>query len=137
MSIQSEIERISEAKNTIKSAIISKGVDVGDDVLIDGYAEKISAISSGGIKTTELTLNGPKGFSPAISVSVPVYNSETGLIDITIASVSRGSTLQFDNCVAGSIIYCASNSPSTIEGGYVTNETGYFVASGDVCSVQF
>jgi hypothetical protein len=46
MSIATEIQRLQTAKANIKTAIESKGVEVGDG-LIDTYAEKIAEISSG------------------------------------------------------------------------------------------
>lgn len=47
MSISSEIERIQNAKADIKTAIENKGVEVGSDLLIDGYADLIDTISTG------------------------------------------------------------------------------------------
>lgn len=46
--IQENINRITQAKADIKEAIIAKGVEVADDVRIDGYAEKIGEIKQGG-----------------------------------------------------------------------------------------
>ncbi len=46
MSIQSEITRISNAKKSIRTAIINKGVAVPDDVLIDGMSALIDDIES-------------------------------------------------------------------------------------------
>ena len=48
--ITDNISRIKQAKADIKEAIIAKGVEVEDDVRIDGYAEKISEIQQGGDK---------------------------------------------------------------------------------------
>lgn len=47
MSIATEIERIQNAKSSIKTAIENKGVEVGDG-LIDTYASKIDEITGGG-----------------------------------------------------------------------------------------
>ena len=47
--ITDNIDRIKQAKEDIKEAIIAKGVEVADDVRIDGYAEKIGEIQQGGI----------------------------------------------------------------------------------------
>lgn len=46
--ITENINRIKQAKADIKEAIIAKGVEVADDVKIDGYAEKIGEIQQGG-----------------------------------------------------------------------------------------
>lgn len=48
MTITENINRIKQAKADIKEAIISKGVEVSDNVRIDGYAEKIGEIQQGG-----------------------------------------------------------------------------------------
>lgn len=48
MTITENINRIKQAKEDIKEAIIAKGVEVADDVRIDGYAEKIGEIKQGG-----------------------------------------------------------------------------------------
>lgn len=48
MSIATDITRITGAKTAIKAAIEEKGVSVGD-VKIDGFAEKIAQIATGGI----------------------------------------------------------------------------------------
>lgn len=53
MSITSEINRISSAKNSIKSSIIAKGVDVPESALIDEYSDLINEISGGGGLTPE------------------------------------------------------------------------------------
>lgn len=47
MSIETEIQRLQNAKADLKTAIENKGVEVGDG-RIDTYAEKIGQISSGG-----------------------------------------------------------------------------------------
>lgn len=46
--IQENIARIQQAKADIKEAIIAKGVEVADDVKIDGFADKIGEIQQGG-----------------------------------------------------------------------------------------
>jgi hypothetical protein len=51
MSIVSEIERIQNAKTSIKTAIENKGVEVGEGT-IDTYASKIDEITTGGGDTT-------------------------------------------------------------------------------------
>ena len=47
MSISEELQRIINAKASIKSAIESKGVNVSSDLLLSSYADKILEISSG------------------------------------------------------------------------------------------
>lgn len=55
MSIASEIQRIQGAKADIKTAIENKGVEVSSDLLIDGYADLIDAISTGNAPTLVAT----------------------------------------------------------------------------------
>ena len=52
MSIAGEIERITSAKDNIRTAIIAKGGTVSSDALIDTYPAAISAIPAGGGSTT-------------------------------------------------------------------------------------
>ncbi len=54
MSIATEIERLQNAKASIKASIENKGVTVGDGTL-DTYASKIDEISSGGVEIPEIT----------------------------------------------------------------------------------
>lgn len=51
MSIETEITRLNNAKQSIKTAIENKGVTVGDDVKLDGYAELIDSIEVGSGET--------------------------------------------------------------------------------------
>lgn len=48
MSVQSEISRLNAAKNSLKTAIESKGVAVPDSTKLDGYSALVDQISSGG-----------------------------------------------------------------------------------------
>ena len=48
MSIQSEIDRIANAKAAVKAAIEGKGVTVPDGMLLDGMAPLIESIEAGG-----------------------------------------------------------------------------------------
>lgn len=59
MSIQSEIERISQAKTDIHSAIESKGVTVPDDTLISEMAPYIQQIREAGTVVTSVSNVGP------------------------------------------------------------------------------
>ena len=47
MSIEYEIIRLQNAKASIKTAIENNGVEVGDNVKLDGYAELIDSITVG------------------------------------------------------------------------------------------
>ena len=47
MSVQEQINRISDAKTDIRGAIQAKGVEVPENTMIDGMAQYISAIPTG------------------------------------------------------------------------------------------
>ena len=57
MSVQSEIERLNQAKNSLKTAIEGKGVTVSDSTKLDGYGNLVEQIES--------------------IADVPIYNGET------------------------------------------------------------
>lgn len=52
MSIATQIERLQNAKESIKQKLIEKGVEVSDDVKLDQYGELIDTIPSGGGEST-------------------------------------------------------------------------------------
>lgn len=77
--IQENIARIQQAKADIKEAIIAKGVEVTDDVRIDGYAEKIGEIQQGGggqfaVDFGEEIVNGNPSFIGALQDDIDYYN---------------------------------------------------------------
>lgn len=78
MSIQSEIERISQAKTDIHSAIESKGVTVPDDTLISEMAPYIQQIREAGTVVTSVNSIGPDG---------------SGNVELTAASVGAAPTM--------------------------------------------
>lgn len=47
MSVQTEIDRLSSAKTSLKTAIEAKGVDVADNAHIDNYADYVNQIPIG------------------------------------------------------------------------------------------
>lgn len=57
MSIATQIERLQNAKESIKQKLIEKGVEVSDDVKLDQYGELIDTIPSGGGSKHNITLN--------------------------------------------------------------------------------
>lgn len=79
MSVQSEINRLQNAKAAIKAAIEGKGVTVPDATLLDGMASLIESIEAGGG-----TISGRKFISGEITFS------ETPTSEITISHDSVG-----------------------------------------------
>lgn len=51
MSIQTQIDRLANAKAAIKTAIEGKGVTVPDATMLDGLASLIDGIETGGAST--------------------------------------------------------------------------------------
>lgn len=79
MSIQSEIERISQAKTDIHSAIESKGVTVPDDTLISEMAPYIQQIREAGTVVTSVNSIGP---------------DDSGNVELTAANVGAATAAQ-------------------------------------------
>ena len=69
MSIQSEIDRITNAKAAIKTAIEGKGVTVPDGTLLDGMASLIESIEAGGGFESIQTVTG--SFTPESLTTAP------------------------------------------------------------------
>ena len=76
MSIQSEIERISQAKTDIHSAIESKGVTVPDDTLISEMAPYIQQIREAGTVVTSVSNIGPDEDGNAQLKNLKIYCGE-------------------------------------------------------------
>ena len=76
MSIQSEIERISQAKTDIHSAIESKGVTVPDDTLISEMAPYIQQIREAGTVVTSVSNVGPDESGNAQLKNLRIYCGE-------------------------------------------------------------
>lgn len=57
MSVQSQISRLQTAKADLKTAIENKGVTVPSSTKLDGYADLVDSISSGGSETVVLDVN--------------------------------------------------------------------------------
>ena len=68
MSVQSEITRLENAKNSISTAITNKGVTVPSGTKLDGMAVLIGSIESGGAnlqtKAVTYTANGTDTITP-------------------------------------------------------------------------
>lgn len=80
MSIQSEIERISQAKTDIHSAIESKGVTVPDDTLISEMAPYIQQIREAGTVVTSVSFIGPDENGNAQLEDLRIYCGEQSVL---------------------------------------------------------
>lgn len=99
MAIFDEIGRISDAKKAIREAIISKGVDVPEDMLINEYPEKINEISGSGTAWSgfNMLLTGADGsvHVPAEAlqgVATPPPNVLTGMKSVGSVDIPEGIT---------------------------------------------
>lgn len=68
MSVQTELDRLNAAKNSLKTAIEGKGVAVPDGTKLDGYSTLVEQISGGGsnvviVEFPGLTQNSPSSVS--------------------------------------------------------------------------
>lgn len=70
MSVQTELDRLNAAKNSLKTAIESKGVAVPDSTKLDGYSALVDQISSG-------------GDSNVVVVDIPELNSNNTQVTLT------------------------------------------------------
>lgn len=80
MSVQSEINRIDSAKDDIREAIISKGVDVPESTKIDGMAAYVAQIQTGSsLRAWTLYDSSVGGFSDPNGCKMPLTdeNGET------------------------------------------------------------
>lgn len=80
MSISEELQRIINAKSSIKSAIESKGIIVPSDLLLSSYADKILDISAGGGGASQAELNNIIDSLRSRGLDVP---SNIGWSDVT------------------------------------------------------
>lgn len=85
MSIQTELNRLTNAKSAIKAAIEGKGVTVPDATLLDGMAALIESIQAGGgggnLVTGEVT------FESDLNLYVQSLTIDTGLVTATAAMI--------------------------------------------------
>lgn len=106
MSVQTQLERITEAKISISSAIKAKGVPVPDETKIDGMAALILTISAGGgtmeqiLASTSITIdNTYEGKMIVCKPPDPVYSEQHNTSTSTVSQSSAfyaGSSYSFD-----------------------------------------
>ena len=67
MSVQTELTRIQNAKEAIRTSIIAKGVDVSSSATIDTYSTAIDSIASGDVDFKEY-LRGYIGYQRTFTI---------------------------------------------------------------------
>lgn len=132
MSITTEIERIQNAKATIKTAIENKGVEVGDGT-IDTYASKIDEISVGG-SIDYIPYVSSIGFSSAISeVTDDIYLDLPNAININ--NLFRSLNLNCEKVTVKVSNKC-TNIQWTFAGGLAVEKFKTIEILGDTSSVK-
>ena len=104
MSVQSEITRLENAKNSISTAITNKGVTVPSGTKLDGMAVLIGSIESGGAnlqtKSVTYTANGTATITPdegydglsSVDVTVDVV-ADVPLVTVTFKATQFGDEI--------------------------------------------
>lgn len=102
MSIESEITRIKQAKENIKTSITNKGVTVPNTATLDEYSRLIDSIESGGSSTSSTSLKYGGGNPVLISSAERVFNlaNDTKYNSIVVSS-SPQEILSSFNLISG------------------------------------
>ena len=102
MSIATEITRIKQAKENIKTSITNKGVTVPNTATLDEYSSLIDSIESGGSSTSSTSLKYGGGNPVLISSAERVFNlaKDTKYNSIVVSSSSQEILSSF-NLISG------------------------------------
>ena len=102
MSIATEITRIKQAKENIKTSITNKGVTVTNTATLDEYSSLIDSIESGGSSTSSTSLKYGGGNPVLISSAERVFNlaNDTKYNSIVVSSSSQEILSSF-NLISG------------------------------------
>lgn len=102
MSIATEITRIKQAKENIKTSITNKGVTVPNTATLDEYSSLIDSIESGGSSTSSTSLKYGGGNPVLISSAERVFNlaNDTKYNSIVVSSSSQEILSSF-NLISG------------------------------------
>lgn len=106
MSVQTEIDRLSSAKTSLKTAIEAKGVDVADNAHIDNYADYVNQIPIGISEidvNTDTSITGLlKGASGKVAQAVAGtdYAAPAADTTATLSTTWTGSAAPYTQAVA-------------------------------------
>lgn len=122
MSIASEITRLQEAKADLKTAIEGKGVTVPSTTRIDGYADLVDDIQTGGGGEPNLQ-DKSVSYTPTESQQTATVTADSGYDGLDEVSVTVGA---IDSEYVGSDIPRNTSSSLLTEGATVIAPSGYY-----------
>ena len=126
MSIQSEIDRITNAKAAVKAAIEGKGVTVPEGTLLDGMASLIESIEAGGsIYTGNFTYESDKTW-PNISIEKFGGKFPEWLMVVNTSTTSAANKLRLGFYHQKS--YAASGTNYCIQDSWLVYQTTYSIS---------
>ena len=123
MSIQTELTRITNAKEAVKAAIEGKGVTVPDGTLLDGMAALIESIEAGGTISGKKFISGEITFSETPTSKITISHDSVGFISDPF--VFLADTADAPSNHTGALISARSGS-----GVYVNSRNQFSLISG-------
>ncbi len=103
MSIETQIQRLQQAKSSLRTAIQNKGVTVPTNAKIDTYDDYVAQISSISVESKSITSNGTytapsgKAYSPVI-VNVPSGGGKAKQVNSTIKKITNSTSYITCDC---------------------------------------
>lgn len=89
ISIAAELDRIVQAKNSLRIAIIDKGVQLTENALLDEFAAAVSLIQGDGLDLSTVTVSADKLLSGVVAVN-STGELITGTIEIVTPLIADG-----------------------------------------------
>lgn len=123
MSIASEITRIQGAKANLKTAIEGKGVTVPSSTKLDGYADLVDDIQTGGEPNLQ---DKTVSYTPTESQQTAMVTADSGYDGLDEVSITVGA---IDSEYVGSDVPRKSSADLTVSGATVNVPSGYYSAS--------
>lgn len=121
-----KLNKLLETKAAIKQAIVSKGVEVGEDVVFADYPTKISAIEAGGGSSENnpyQQLYMQRTNNETNMIGMFSYTPATSTLDLSVINTSKVTemTRMFDNCQAPYLDLSGFDVSNVIDMSYMFN----------------